>query len=103
MMVLIIPCAAAKLVGFSDVTQNHWAYSAIMDMTAEGIFHGTGAVNSHGIGQFSPNILMKRSEFLTPLFAICTQTSWLNSLLALSGIVLLMMWHWNRICCILQN
>lgn len=67
MMVLIIPCAAAKLVGFSDVTQNHWAYSAIMDMTAEGIFHGTGAVNSHGIGQFSPNILMKRSEFLTTI------------------------------------
>ena len=33
--------SAESVVSFSDVTENHWAYSAIMNMTERGMFKGT--------------------------------------------------------------
>ena len=57
---------AASVVCFSDVAENHWAYSAIMDMTERGMFRGTSEAID-GIATFSPDETLLRSEFIAVL------------------------------------
>lgn len=44
---------------FSDLPQNHWAYSAVMDMAEKGIIKG------YSDGTFKPNNVVSRAEFAT--------------------------------------
>ena len=57
--------AAPVLKGFRDVSPNHWAYSAIMDMTSNGLFAGTTTPDENGMGTFSPDNIMTRAQFIT--------------------------------------
>ncbi|MBR1431518.1 S-layer homology domain-containing protein [Ruminococcus sp.] len=68
-----LPQAAyAANIKFSDVTESHWAYSTIMDMTAKGFFNGTSEpVN--GVGTFSPSSTMSRAEFITVAMRVMYQ------------------------------
>ena len=58
--------SAESVVSFSDVTENHWAYSAIMNMTECGMFKGTSEAID-GVAAFSPDKTMLRSEFIAVL------------------------------------
>lgn len=58
--------SAESVVSFSDVTENHWAYSAIMNMTERGMFKGTSEAVD-GVTAFSPDKTMLRSEFIAVL------------------------------------
>ena len=68
-----LPQAAyAANIKFSDVTESHWAYSTIRDMTAKGFFNGTSEpVN--GVGTFSPSSTMSRAEFITVAMRVMYQ------------------------------
>ena len=55
---------AADTLSFSDVPEDHWAYTAIADMTERELLKGTSpAVN--GVGTFSPDDDMSRAAFIT--------------------------------------
>lgn len=62
---LSVSTFAAPVRGFRDVPNNHWAYSAIMEMTEIGLFAGTTTPDAQGIGTFSPNDVMTRAQFIT--------------------------------------
>ena len=49
--------SAESVVSFSDVTENHWAYTAIMNMTERGMFKGTSEAID-GVAAFSPDKTM---------------------------------------------
>lgn len=51
---------------YSDVSPEHWAYAAIMDMTSRGMFNGTSA-SDDGTATFSPNDDMTRAQFIAVL------------------------------------
>lgn len=67
MLSMTFVCHAAELTSFRDVPSSHWAYASIMDMAKRGVIAGTAAPDDNGVGTFSPNGTMKRSEFLTML------------------------------------
>lgn len=54
---------ASKAV-FSDVSENHWAASAISEMANQGLFEGK-SVNEDGTSNFCPDDIMSRAEFIT--------------------------------------
>ena len=62
---LSVSAFAIPVRGFKDVPNNHWAYSAIMEMTEVGLFAGTTTPDAQGIGTFSPNDIMTRAQFIT--------------------------------------
>lgn len=51
---------------YTDVSPEHWAYDAIMDMTSRGMFNGT-SVSENGTATFSPNADMTRAQFIAVL------------------------------------
>ena len=52
----VLPSASA--VEFQDVPKNHWAYTEIAKMTAQGILQGSG-------GLFHPEELVSKQAFLS--------------------------------------
>ena len=51
---------------YTDVSPEHWAYAAIMDMTSRGMFNGT-SISDDGTATFSPNADMTRAQFVAVL------------------------------------
>ena len=52
---------------FSDINQEHWAYTPIMHMAVgnyAGLFSGTTETDENGIALFSPDDAMTRAEFI---------------------------------------
>ena len=48
---------------YSDVPEDFWAYSAIMNLTKNGLMSGT-FIDSNGIATFKPERVMSRAEFI---------------------------------------
>ena len=65
------------LKGFKDVPNaSFWAYDAVMSMTEMGLFSGTTAPDSNGMGLFSPDYKMTKAQFIT----VVTRYLFANSL-----------------------
>jgi hypothetical protein len=65
------------LKGFKDVPNaSFWAYDAVMSMTEMGLFSGTTAPDSNGMGLFSPDEKMTKAQFIT----VVTRHLFANSL-----------------------
>lgn len=56
---LAAPALAYSTSDFSDVSQSHWAYAAIMEMADAGVIQGTGG------GRFSPEEPLSAEMFIT--------------------------------------
>ena len=62
---LSVPAFATELKSFSDVSETHWAYSAIMRSVELGLIYGTKDPDENGVGEFAPNGTMTRAQFIT--------------------------------------
>lgn len=65
-------CTTAFASGFTDLPQNHWAYSAISQATEDGVINGVGN------GMFDPNGTVTLAQFLV----ILTRTYWPDEIAA---------------------
>lgn len=55
---LLLQCAVTAQVNFPDLLQNHWAYSAVMDLVND------GTVKGFEDGEFKPSDTVSRAEFV---------------------------------------
>ena len=54
---IVIVSSFVYAVGYTDLSENHWAYNSVMDMTDKGIFAG------YPDGSFRPGNKVTREEF----------------------------------------
>ena len=54
---ILICCTSVYALTFSDLTEEHWAYNSIMDLTNDGI------INGYTDGTFRPQNTITRAEF----------------------------------------
>lgn len=59
------PQTVTQLKSFDDLSQDHWAYSAIMDSVKRGLIKGTREADAAGVGSFNPTGVMSKAEFVT--------------------------------------